>query len=53
MNKIRIIGLVLFVIGISGKLLIKNSTVGVLCAFTIGVSTVMLITGKFQQTTSK
>ncbi len=52
MNKVRIIGLALLVIGISGKFLIENSTVGVLCAFIIGLSTVMLITGKFQKTQS-
>lgn len=49
MNKIRRIGLVLLVIGIGGKLLIENSTIGIICAFIIGASTVMLITGKFQQ----
>lgn len=52
MNKVRIIGLLLLVIGISGKLLIENPTVGTLCAFIIGLSTVMLITGKFRQTKS-
>ena len=52
MNKVRIIGLVLLLIGISGKFLIENSTMGIICAFTIGISTVMLITGRFQQTKS-